>query len=127
LSINLVKNKKVLQLDKFKTKLIFMENNELTPEEVTQKKSLIKKIVFIIILLDILIIYFAVYFFVFKKEETVQTQTSSVQNYTIAEILDVSCNIDEDCETPMDYLIRSSCPFTSKCLEKKCSVICPEF
>ncbi|MDD3794062.1 MAG: hypothetical protein PHI37_04570 [Candidatus Gracilibacteria bacterium] len=103
-----------------------MENNELTPEEIKQKKALIKKIVFITILLDILIIYFAVYFFVFKKETPIETQTVSIQNYTIAETLDVSCNIDSDCETPMDYMIRSNCPYTSKCLEKKCSVVCPE-
>jgi hypothetical protein len=104
-----------------------LEKQELTPEELAQKKALIKKIVFITILLDILIIYFAVYFFVFKKEAHIETQTSDVQNYTIAETLDVSCNIDEDCETPGDYLIRSSCPYTSKCLEKKCNVVCPEF
>lgn len=104
-----------------------LEKPELTPEELAQKKALIKKMIFITILLDILIIYFAVYFFVFKKEAPVETQTSAVQNYTIAETIDVSCNIDEDCETPGDYLIRSSCPYTSKCLEKKCSVVCPEF
>lgn len=104
-----------------------LEKPELTPDELAQKKALIKKMIFITILLDILIIYFAVYFFVFKKETPVETQTSAVQNYTIAETLDVSCNIDEDCETPGDYLIRSSCPYTSKCLEKKCNVVCPEF
>lgn len=82
-----------------------MENlgkQDLTSEELAQKKALIKKIVFITILLDILIIYFAVYFFVFKKEAPVETQTSDVQNYTIAETLDVSCNIDSDCETTSD-------------------------
>ncbi len=35
------------------------------------------------------------------------------------------CTIDEDCVTPMDYLIRSSCPFTSLCMEGKCAVVCP--
>ncbi len=34
------------------------------------------------------------------------------------------CIIDADCETPMDYLIRSSCPFESRCIENKCNVVC---
>ena len=103
-----------------------LEKPELTPEEKENKKAIVKKIIFITIMIDILIAYFVFYFFVYnKKEAPVETQTGSVQNYTIAETLDVSCNIDSDCETPGDYLIRSSCPYTSKCLEKKCSVICP--
>lgn len=36
-----------------------------------------------------------------------------------------SCTSDEECHTPMDYLIRSSCPFTSMCIEGSCSVVCP--
>lgn len=48
-------------------------------------------------------------------------------NYTVAEVLNKTCSIDMDCETPMDYLVRSSCPYTSKCLERKCTVVCPTF
>lgn len=36
-----------------------------------------------------------------------------------------SCTTDDQCVTPMDYLIRSSCPFTSMCIEGTCSVVCP--
>lgn len=36
-----------------------------------------------------------------------------------------ACASDEECHTPMDYLIRSSCPFTSMCIEGSCSVVCP--
>ncbi len=35
-----------------------------------------------------------------------------------------SCTLDSDCKTPMDYLIRSNCPFQSMCIENKCSVVC---
>jgi hypothetical protein len=35
-----------------------------------------------------------------------------------------SCILDTDCKTPVGYLIRSSCPFESKCIESKCSVVC---
>lgn len=33
------------------------------------------------------------------------------------------CNTN--CETPMEYLIQSNCPFTSICYENKCQVVCP--
>lgn len=35
-----------------------------------------------------------------------------------------SCTLDSDCKTPMDFLVRSSCPFESKCIENKCNVVC---
>jgi len=47
--------------------------------------------------------------------------------YKIEKILDISCKIDSDCKTPGEYLIQSRCPFTSKCIKNKCSVICPKF
>lgn len=37
----------------------------------------------------------------------------------------MSCTQDRDCITPTDYQIRSSCPFTSKCIENTCAVVCP--
>lgn len=36
-----------------------------------------------------------------------------------------ACTQDSECITPMDYLIRSVCPYTSKCVEGTCSVVCP--
>lgn len=38
-----------------------------------------------------------------------------------------ACKTHADCETPMDYLIRSSCPFTSTCIDGFCAVTCPMF
>ncbi len=99
-------------------------------EEIPEKpKFNTKKFIFISFMVDLLIFYFAYMWYVDnqEKKEPIIENTSAVQNYTIAETLDVSCNVDEDCETPGDYLIRSSCPYTSKCLEKKCNVIYPEF
>lgn len=46
--------------------------------------------------------------------------------YTVAETTNVSCSLDSDCTTPTEYLIRSSCPYTSKCIEESCAVICPK-
>lgn len=49
----------------------------------------------------------------------------SPENYSVAEMSNASCSADTDCSTPMDYMIRSNCPYTSKCIENKCAVICP--
>ncbi len=44
----------------------------------------------------------------------------------IVEITDISCENDNQCETPMDYLVKSNCPYGSRCIEGKCAVVCPE-
>ena len=49
------------------------------------------------------------------------------EEYRIEKVTGESCKKDKECETPGEYLIRSSCPFTSKCLDNKCTVICPKF
>jgi len=49
------------------------------------------------------------------------------ENYQIAKIMETSCKGDDECQTPMDYLLISSCPYTSICLERKCTVICPGY
>lgn len=36
-----------------------------------------------------------------------------------------ACTDHSDCVTPMDYLIRSMCPFRSRCIDGTCSVVCP--
>ncbi len=36
-----------------------------------------------------------------------------------------ACETDSECVTPMSYLTRSSCPFTSQCIEGECAVVCP--
>ena len=48
-------------------------------------------------------------------------------NYNITKVLNVTCSYDRDCTTPMNYLVRSNCPYTTKCLEGKCTVVCPMF
>lgn len=50
----------------------------------------------------------------------------TLNSYTIEKIMDASCNRNSDCETPMDYLVQSRCPFTSICLADKCTVVCPD-
>jgi len=53
-------------------------------------------------------------------------QKTQYQDFEVAEFLPVACQVDLDCKTPVDYLIRSSCPYESKCLENRCAVVCPE-
>ena len=48
------------------------------------------------------------------------------QDYTIDEVTDTSCSSDDECELPIDYAVQSHCPHTTKCLESKCAIICPE-
>lgn len=45
--------------------------------------------------------------------------------FEIIEVLDQSCQSHVDCATPMEYAVRSSCPYDSFCIESTCTVICP--
>lgn len=45
--------------------------------------------------------------------------------FEIIEVLEQSCELDADCETPFKYAILSNCPHSAKCIGGKCSVICP--
>jgi hypothetical protein len=49
----------------------------------------------------------------------------TLDNFTVEKILEVSCQEDSDCETPPEYLMMSRCPMRSKCIDKQCTVICP--
>lgn len=48
-----------------------------------------------------------------------------LDNYSVEEVTEIFCNQNSECETPMDYLVQSRCPFTSICLQNKCTVVCP--
>jgi hypothetical protein len=62
-------------------------------------------------------------FFINKKK----TQKIEKIGYQIEKTTDVACVVDSDCVTPGEYLMMSRCPFTSKCLDGKCAVVCPNF
>ena len=49
----------------------------------------------------------------------------SLDTYTVAEKSDVVCKRDRECELPMSYAVRSSCPYAAICLEGRCAVVCP--
>lgn len=46
-------------------------------------------------------------------------------DFEVVEVLEQSCELDSDCETPFRYAILSHCPYATKCLESACSVVCP--
>lgn len=48
-----------------------------------------------------------------------------LDEYTVEKVLDAACEFDGDCKTPMEYALRSNCPYFSICEENKCAVICP--
>ncbi|NJP04009.1 hypothetical protein HC823_01995 [Candidatus Gracilibacteria bacterium] len=37
------------------------------------------------------------------------------------------CETDNDCPLPMNYAIRSDCPYEAQCVDQKCEVVCPDF
>jgi putative hemolysin len=59
-------------------------------------------------------------------DECTDANTKEI-NYNITAVLNTTCLIDNDCTTPMNYLIRSNCPYTTKCLKGQCTVVCPIF
>lgn len=93
-----------------------------------RKKSLI--IWFIIIIL-----IFVIWFFINQKSESnnywhtnwKDKNKELEDDYKIIESNNQSCSIDNDCETPFEYLIRSDCPYESKCIQNTCTIICPDF
>jgi regulatory protein YycI of two-component signal transduction system YycFG len=85
----------------------------------------------IIVLVIILIILFLIVFFIKKenvdKNNIVLPENYSLDNYNIEKITDISCKKSIECKTPPEYLVRSNCPYTSMCINKKCNVICPVY
>lgn len=61
-----------------------------------------------------------------QQQEKWLTKKLSSKEYKVVELSEESCNVDADCVTPETYLIRSICPYTSKCLQNQCAVVCPE-
>lgn len=60
-----------------------------------------------------------------QKQEKRILRKLSTDEYKVVEMTEVSCKTDTECVTPNDYLILSVCPYTSKCIQEKCAVICP--
>lgn len=46
-------------------------------------------------------------------------------DYKIEKVTSTACSYDFECATPAEYLMMSRCPFTSKCVDNKCAIICP--
>jgi uncharacterized protein YjeT (DUF2065 family) len=38
-----------------------------------------------------------------------------------------ACQTNDDCKTPMEYMIQSNCPFGAACINNTCRVVCPLF
>lgn len=61
------------------------------------------------------------------EDRPVQIVTTLSENDKIAAITDEICKGDADCMLPFEYAILSHCPYTSKCVDNVCMIICPEF
>lgn len=62
----------------------------------------------------------------FLKKRSDQQIMANKLMLEIAEVTTQSCEQDNDCQTPNEYLIRSSCAYQSRCLVKECVVVCPK-
>jgi hypothetical protein len=51
----------------------------------------------------------------------------TLDSYSVEKVLETSCVQSRECETPGEYLVQSRCPFTSMCLQSKCTVVCPKY
>jgi len=60
-----------------------------------------------------------------EKQKCVRSWEENCSDYTIAKTTGERCSQDADCITPGEYLVLSHCPYTSKCIEGKCAVVCP--
>lgn len=82
------------------------------------------------LILFILIVLILILSFLIRKEENYKgidiPQNYTLENYSVAEVLDIQCKKYTECETPDEYLVRSSCPYTTICLKNKCTVVCPK-
>jgi hypothetical protein len=59
------------------------------------------------------------------REEPVNIPVVSEKTATNTEVV-LACEQNSDCPLPMEYAIRSNCPYEARCVEEKCAVVCPE-
>lgn len=92
-------------------------------------------IIWIIILIWLLIVRFVINYVSESRDiwninpdwKSINRAESLEKNYKIIESSNESCSEEKVCETPSEYLIRSDCPYQSKCIQNICTVVCPDF
>lgn len=87
-----------------------------------------KKILYIVLTLFFCILL--IYLFQYKdvdKNNIIVPENYTIDKYTVAEVTNISCKKSVECITPGNYLLRSSCPYTSLCIKDKCNIICPSY
>ena len=82
------------------------------------------KKILVFVLIPVMIIILAGLFCI--KQFNLKKQEMEFEKYEAIEVLDQICQIDTDCETPFDYLVKSDCPYEVKCYKRKCVVVCPD-
>lgn len=51
--------------------------------------------------------------------------TNETEKNVYQENIGERCEKHQDCKLPMDYAIRSNCPFGTACINDQCKVVCP--
>lgn len=60
-----------------------------------------------------------------KKSEINPVVPTNQPVQTAKEVVQLNCQVASDCPIPMEYAIRSNCPFSSMCENNSCVVVCP--
>ncbi len=50
----------------------------------------------------------------------------SAEIYAIAERMNKVCVRDANCALPMHYALQSNCPYAAWCINKQCTIVCPQ-
>jgi uncharacterized protein len=49
----------------------------------------------------------------------------NAETFAVVKIQRAGCSQDRECDLPMYYAVQSNCPYSMKCIEGKCNVVCP--
>jgi hypothetical protein len=50
-----------------------------------------------------------------------------LDDYQVEKVSETACKYDGDCKTPVEYMLKSNCPYMSICLKNRCTVVCPHY
>jgi len=75
-----------------------------------------KTIIITTIMLIVMIIFSIIFKYPLNYEPAKVEDIDNIEKY---------CEKNSECQTPIEYLIQSNCPFGSLCIENKCRVVCP--
>ena len=65
----------------------------------------------------IILLLFAGYL-IYSGNNVPEYQTEQ-PDYDLTKMTEDTCQVDSDCQTPAEFLLKSNCPYESRCLETR--------